>query len=248
MMKAVLKTLAISFGGGLALGAGLRLTQGPAKTTPQPAVDLDPLLARLKTVENRIVHMESSPRTAPAAAPAPSALPEKALAAFESRLAAQLADVEHLRGEIRQVDKRLGEIDSQLPVIIQSTVDIRFREVERKIQQDFEEAQNRSMSVFVETLQSKVVDRINTLESNLAEQSSTIGKLRESSLRTDENLQKMLVGIEKLVDQTRAAPPSAAAEASPPPKTEATPALEKPAEPIAARSAQPPPSHEPAGD
>jgi len=47
MMKAVLKTLAISFGGGLALGAGMRLTQGPVKSRPEPGVDLDPLLARL---------------------------------------------------------------------------------------------------------------------------------------------------------------------------------------------------------
>ena len=59
MMKAVLKTLAISFGGGLALGAGIRLTQGPAKSRRQPPVDLDPLLARIQNVESRIVEMEA---------------------------------------------------------------------------------------------------------------------------------------------------------------------------------------------
>ena len=51
MMKAVLKTLALSFGGGIALGAGIRLTQGPAKSrrgeTGVDGVNLDPLLARL---------------------------------------------------------------------------------------------------------------------------------------------------------------------------------------------------------
>src|SRR5579863_5708617 len=86
MMKAVLKTLAISFGGGLALGAGIRLTQGPARgRREEPAVDLNPLLTRLQGVENRIVEMETV-GAAPAAAP----IPEKTLAAFESRLAAQL--------------------------------------------------------------------------------------------------------------------------------------------------------------
>jgi len=235
MMKAVFKTLALSFGGGLALGAGIRLTQGPStssKTPPEPRVDLDPLLARLKNVEGRIVQMETSPPVARAAAPAASPLLDKTLAAFESKLAAQLADTEQLRGEIRRVDRHLGDLDAQLPVIIQSTVDVRFQEVERKLQQNFEEAQNRSMAAFVDTLQTKVVERISTLETNLAQQSSAIGKLRDASLRTDENLQKMLVGIEKLVDQTKVlqpepsgSPPSVAAPVPPPPPPKAEPAM-----------------------
>ena len=206
MMKAVLKTLAISFGGGLALGAGIRLTQGPTKTRSESGPDLGPLLSRLKTVESRIVEMEADQRVSPAAS-ATGHFPEKTLAAFESRLAGQLVDVEQMRGEIRRVDQRLGELDSQLPVIIQSTVDVRFQEVERKLQQDFEQAQTRSMAAFVDTLQTKVVERITTLETNLAEQSQAIGKLRDTSLRTDESLQKMLVGIERLVDQSRTAQP-----------------------------------------
>ncbi len=223
MMKSVLKTLAISFGGGLALGAGMRLAQGPAKASAPP-INLDPLLARLKDVESRIVEMETTEHAAPAASmPAPPVFVEKTLAAFESKLAAQLTDVEQLRGEIRHVDQRLGELDTQLPVLIQSTVDVRFREVEQKLQRDFEEAQSRSMAAFVETLQTKVVERISTLETNLAEQSQVIGKLRDASVRSDENLQKMLAGIERLVDQSKA-PPPAAASPPPPPEPVAEPA------------------------
>ena len=235
MMKAVLKTLALSFGGGLALGAGLRLTQGSARARREPDVDLDPVLARLKNVESRIVAMEASPR-APSAAAAPAAsLAEKTLSAFESRLAAQFGDVEQLRGEIRNIDQRLGDLDAHIPVIIQSTVDVRFQEVERKLQHDFEEAQNRSMAAFVDTLQSAVVERITALETNLADQSQAIGKLRDTSLRTDESLQKMLVGIERLVDQGRrpAPPPSAV----PAPPAESPPAaVEHAAEPAVAHS------------
>jgi uncharacterized coiled-coil protein SlyX len=245
MMKAVLKTLAISFGGGLALGAGIRLTQGPSKSPPEPRVDLDPLLTRLKNVEGRIVQMETSAPVVRAAAPAPSGVPEKTLAAFESKLAAQLADVNQLRGEIRRVDQRLGDLDTQLPVIIQSTVDVRFQEVERKLQHDFEEAQNRSMAAFVDTLQTKVVERISTLETNLAQQSSAIGKLRDASLRTDENLQKMLVGIEKLVDQTKVLQPEPSI--SPPPAAPQPPPKPEPAMTVAepARTPEPPRKLEP---
>jgi hypothetical protein len=214
MMKAVLKTLAISFGGGLALGAGIRLTQGPTKSRREPEVDLDPLLSRLKHVESRIseMEMESDARveTPVSSAPLPSEVLGQTLVAFEARLASQLNEVEHVRGDIRRVDERLADLDSQLPVLVQSTVDVRFQEVERKLQHEFEQAQTRSMAAFVDTLQSKVVDRISTLENNLVEQSHAIGKLRDASQRSDENLQKMLVGIERLVDQTKAPPPAPA--------------------------------------
>jgi uncharacterized coiled-coil protein SlyX len=252
MMKAVLKTLAISFGGGLALGAGIRLTQGPARTRrEEPPVDLNPLLTRLQSVENRIVEMET----------VTPAVSENTLAAFESRVASQLGDVEQLRGEVDVIDRRVGKLDAQIPglvqsavdvrfdqvqhklhqdfeetqnrsmevfvetlqnrvleipAIVQSTVDIRFNEVQQKLQHDFEEAQSRSMAAFVDTLQSRVVDRINTLETNLVDQSEAIGKLRDTSLRTDESLQKMLVGIERLVDQSRAQQPEPAPQAPAP--------------------------------
>ena len=176
------------------------------------------------------------------AAPVPSPVVEKTLAAFELGLPRSSADVQQLRSEIRGVDCRLAEADSHLPVIIQSTVDVRFREAEqklqrsfeeaqnrsmasfadtvqttvdarfhdaeRKLQQDFEEAQSRSMAAFAETLQTKVVERISSLENNLAEQSSAIGKLRDTSLRTDENLQGPGLCIERLVDQSRTPPPA----------------------------------------
>lgn len=238
MMKAVLKTLAISFGGGLALGAGIRLAQGP-KSRREPGVDLDPLLSRLRNVESRISEMEvvSTTRIEPpaSAAPLPSEVLGQSLVAFEARLASQLNDVEQIRGDMRRVDERLADLDSQLPVLVESTVDVRFQEAERKLQHEFEEAQSRSMAAFVDTLQSKVVDRISTLESNLAEQSQAIGKLRDASQRSDENLQKMLAGIERLVDQTKT-PPPAPAPVSPAPVPVAVP-RESPASVYEAASA-----------
>jgi uncharacterized coiled-coil protein SlyX len=207
MMKAVLKTLAISFGGGLALGAGIRLTQGAAKSRRETEVDLDPLLSRLQNVESRIVEIASGARVEPApSGPVPSDVLGKTLVAFEARLAAQSDDVEQLRDDIRRVDQCLGDLDTQLPVLVQSTVDVRFQQAEQKLQHDFEQSQSRTMTAFVETLQTKVVERMSTLEVNLAEQSQAIGKLRDASARSDENLQKMLVGIERLVDQSRVSP------------------------------------------
>jgi len=219
MMKTVLKTLAITFGGGLALGAGFRLGQESKKSNKDQNFEIDPLLSRLKSVENRIIQIETAARTAQHSAPhVESATPApvvQSLAAFETKLAAHVSEVERLRNQVRTVDQRVNQLDSHLPVIVQSTVDVRFREVETRLQQEFEQAQSRSMDAFVSTLQDKVVDRISTLEINLAEQSHAIGSLRDASLKTDENLQKMLLGIDRLVEQTRT--PAASAPVPPPP-------------------------------
>lgn len=234
MMKAVLKTLALSFGGGLALGAGIRLTQGAPGSRREPPLDLDPLLNRLKNVETRILHMESAAlaesTAGAAAAPAFAAAAEQTLTEFESRLAAQAAQVGQLRGEFQSLDHRLDhrleELDAKIPAIVESTVDVRFQEVARELRQDlqdFEGAQARSMEAFVQTLQNKVVERMLTLETNLNDQSDVIGKLRDASLKTDENLQKMLAGIEQLVGQARTAPSSGIPSAAPPGRTGAEP-------------------------
>lgn len=238
MMKAVLKTLAISFGGGLALGAGIRLTQGAAKPRREAEIDLDPLLSRLQNVESRIGEIEFGAHVepTPATGPLPSEVLGKTLLAFEARLAAQVSGVDELRQDIKRVDQCLADLDSQLPVLVQSTVDVRFEQIEKKLQHEFEEAQSRSMTAFVETLQTKVVERISTLEVNLAEQSHAIGKLRDASARSDENLQKMLVGIEQLVDQSRASPPTPA-PVSPPPPAPAVVPRESPASVYEAASA-----------
>ena len=199
----------------------MRLAQGPTKSRREPGVDLDPLLSRLKDVESRISEMEqeSGAHIEPpmSAAPLPTEVLGQSLVAFEARLASQLNDVEQIRGDIQRVDERLADLDSQLPVLVQSTVDVRFQAVEKKLQQEFEQAQTRSMAAFVDTLQSKVVDRISTLETNLVEQSQAIAKLRDASQRSDENLQKMLAGIERLVDQSKAPPSPPAPVAVAPP-------------------------------
>ena len=236
MMKTVLKTLAITFGGGLALGAGFRLGQESHKSRKDSNLEIDPLLSRLRSVENRIIQIETTARAAQHSAShaesATLAPVAQTLAAFETKLAAQVSEVERLRNQVRTVDQRVNELDSHLPVIVQSTVDVRFREVETRLQQEFEQAQSRSMEAFVSTLQDRVVDRISTLEVNLAEQSHAIGSLRDASLKTDENLQKMLVGIERLVDQTRTPAPSAPAPPAPAPPAAPVPPVSDRAFPV----------------
>src|SRR6266851_10228619 len=102
-----------------------------------------------------------------------------------------------------ELGRKVEHLETRLPQIVEANVGTRFDDIELKLQKNFEEAQNRSMDSFVQTIQTKVVLRISTLETSLLEQSAAIGKLREASTKTDQNLQKMLAGIERLCDQSR---------------------------------------------
>lgn len=226
MIKSLLKTLAISFGGGLALGAGIKLGQGPAKERGSAEVDLNPLLDRLDDVEDRIVKVESTVLSRDNGAPAAAAfdavaagagLVESALAEQSVKLESHAREMTSLRHEMQMVDRRRADqmtelgrkvehLETRLPQIVEANAGARFEEIERKLQKNFEEAQGRSMDSFVQTIQTRVVQRISTLETSLLEQSEAIGKLREASTKTDLNLQKMLAGIERLCDQSRPLP------------------------------------------
>src|ERR1035441_8234345 len=71
--SSVWRNLAVTFGGGLALGAvGMKLTQTalrPVEFAPRPEPNLNPLTGRLDSMERRLERMEHAPVPArPAAA------------------------------------------------------------------------------------------------------------------------------------------------------------------------------------
>jgi hypothetical protein len=193
-MKRLLKALAISFGGGLALGAGIRIGQASVKARPRSESEADPLLQRLDAVEGRIVRVESSVRVHPAAG---SVSPAIAAAKFSPE------DLQALSANIRGVDRKIDELESRLPGLIRAGVAERVDEVYVTLRREIEEVHNRAVQALVDTLQNQVMQRMSIIEGSLTEQSKAIGDLRLSSMRTDQSLQKMLAGIEQLRDQSK---------------------------------------------
>jgi hypothetical protein len=196
-MKGVLKALAISFGGGLALGAGIKIGQASVKAPSRPESEVDPLLRRLDAVEGRIVRVESSVR---AQSSPGSVSPSTAAANFSAE------DLQLLSANIRNVDHKIDELESRLPGLIRGGVTERVDEVYVTLRREIEEVHNRAIQALVDTLQNQVMQRMSVIEGSLTEQSRAIGDLRQSSMRTDQSLQKMLAGIEQLRDQSK--PPS----------------------------------------
>ncbi len=207
-MKGVLKALAISFGGGLALGAGIKIGQASVKARrPQSESEVDPLVQRLDAVEGRIVRMESSVRIQPSAR---TVSPGAAAANFSTQ---NVEALQALSANIRNVDHKIEELETRLPGLIRSGVTERVDEVYVTLRREIEEVHNRAVQALVDTLQNQVMQRMSVIETGLTEQSKAIGDLRHSSMRTDQSLQKMLAGIEQLRDQSRPpSPPRADAE------------------------------------
>lgn len=220
MSKKILTGFAVTLGAGLAFGIGTKLGRSSAARRPN-ILDLEPLVDRLDNVENRILEVETRFTTgnAHSSGAADSALDRDLLGQnmmrMESRLSAQNKQIDELRREIQTVETRgahqvlsfnqkLAEVEARLPAEIEANVGERIAALEQKLQADFRQTHSRTVDLFVQTIESKVVQRISALEQSLAEHSNTIVGLREKSLSTDENLQRLLAAVEKLCAQTAA--------------------------------------------
>ncbi len=74
----------------------------------------------------------------------------------------------------------------------------KIEELEHRLRGQFTEIHHQTVDTFVETIERRVVGRISAIENSLVEQAHSIVSLREKSLRTDDNLQRLLEAVEKL--------------------------------------------------
>ena len=116
--SSVWRSLAVTFGGGLALGAvGMKLTQTALRPMEIPArSEPDPVTDRLSSVERRLERVEQAPapaRTAAAgrAAPAPAPMDQKVLEAVIGAVEARLHE------HAGPMDRRLADLEARLAVM-----------------------------------------------------------------------------------------------------------------------------------
>jgi len=114
--SSVWRNLAVTFGGGLALGAvGMKLTQTalrPVETTPRS--DPNTYSDRLGHMERRLERLEHAPAPAPDAAaahPIPAAIDQKVLEAVIGAVDARLHE------HAGQIDRRLADLEARVAVM-----------------------------------------------------------------------------------------------------------------------------------
>jgi hypothetical protein len=202
--------LAASVGGGILLGAGIRL--GEAIVGRDPSVTRDSenggrLEARLGALEDRLINLETAgPGASDASRPIAGDASRHRDSAADARGERQTAAVAAIRSELSREDERvaaLSQIGAQLRVELQGwleqSVGSRMADVEAKLRAESDDARRQMLDAFAESVQTRVTHRISRLEEEVAGQSAAMGELRDCSLRTEQSLQKLLGGLDRLL-------------------------------------------------
>lgn len=216
-MAKLINILAASIGGGVVLGAGIRMVE--RMTVERMAADRadlpggpGELLGRLDSLEQRLARVENAasavtacpPESAPAVEVA--AAMDHAFSSVHSRLHAQQAEVDGMRTQLASANLGIAHLqrkDELLREELRGWVDENVRErlaaAEVKLQRSIESTQKSTLDALVEGVQTRVIARISKLEEEVAGQSAAMADLRECSLSTERSMQKLLEGIDRLV-------------------------------------------------
>jgi len=155
-----------------------------------------PILDRLDEIDNRVAQMEEG------AAPVP--------ADPRGWLSNQLADtLRDPRGGDVVVGRSVRDLEARLPQLIEEAVTRRFHQMANKLQEEIEETHLRTLETFVRNIQVKLVQRVSALETDMAKQAEAMHQLRDYSQRTEDNLSRLISGVDRLAQELpkRLAPP-----------------------------------------
>ena len=173
------------------LGAGIRLGEAIASQLPASTSEAaGKLTERLGDLEHRLQRLESE---------SPAFAPEQP----EEPTEVAFAPAERVREELRGW--------------LEETVSFRMTEVENRLRAETERGQKQMLDAFAESVETRVIQRISRLESEVASQSAAMADLRECSLRTEHSVHKLLGGLDKLIPKS--APPAEEAAGVPRPET-----------------------------
>jgi DNA-binding NarL/FixJ family response regulator len=143
-----------------------------------------PILDRLDEIDSRVAQMEEGDAPVPANP--------------RGWLTRQLADTLTDPRSDLAVSRTAGELEARLPEMIEEAVTRRFNQMADKLQQEIEESHVRTLETFVKNIQVKLVQRVSALEQDMSRQAEAMHQLREYSQRTEDNLSRLINGVDKL--------------------------------------------------
>jgi len=212
MANSLVKGLALTLGGGIAVGLGIKIGQTSVPSRrPEESIDFTPVLDRIEGVESRIITVESQQAAMAALAEAqPMVIPS--VQELEDQVKSQASVVEQLRAAIQEAvtkhDARIDDLgyavsnlESKIPELIDESIKPRFEELHDRVQREMQETASQTLEVFADRIQARVVEKISSIEGDLNRQSEAINHLRDYSLKTDQSLERLLSGVESLADK-----------------------------------------------
>lgn len=198
-MGNLIKILAASVGGGLVLGAGIRLGEAMvARETGTPAGkrhmdSAGHLAGRLGAIENRLQSLENGLESAQ-----PAAIAVR-FDAQEAELAAVRAQLKKEQRQIEELGGAAGRLRGELQDWLETSVSTRMSDVETRLKAESERSQRQMLDAFVESVQTRVIQRISGLEEEVSSQSAAMSELRACSLRTEQSMQRLLTELGRVV-------------------------------------------------
>jgi len=171
------------------------------------AEGIRPILDRLDEIEGRVGDMESG--DAP--------VPGNVRGWLNSEIADTLRDNRSGSKDLA-LGKSMGDLEARLPQLIEEAVTARFHNMASKLQAEIEETHVRTLETFVKNIQVKLVQRVSALENDMGKQAEAMHQLQEYSQRTEDNLSRLISGVDKLAQDL---PRRLAAPAGPLPSLDA---------------------------
>ena len=234
-MAKLINILAVSLGSGLVMGAGLRALENWAPHNLEPAPGHIPdhpvrrvtergvseedkqVLARLGGLENRLEQIAEA---------APLARQDLAASgdAICARLDAHQAETDQIMSRLEEAERnviRANETNERLGTELRerALADVREQldEIEQRLARNMGATRQETLDALADGVQHRVAMRIAQLENDVTGQAATLLELRDCSVKTEQSIQKLLLGIDRLVivqeeaRQAASAPPVAMA-------------------------------------
>ena len=192
-MAKLIHILAASVGGGLVLGASIRLGEAigvSAQKRERPE-------ARKPDLTNRLEQKVQTQATRPSGW-APKW--QSAFASVTARVDRQQAEMQALRNQITIPAQPRGtatEPALDLHRQISDELDRRLAGLEEKFHLTLEAANRETVEAMVSSIERKLASKIHQLEVEISDQSAAVAALRDCSLQSERSIQRLLTVMER---------------------------------------------------
>ena len=211
-MAKFLHILAASVGGGLVLGAGIRLGEAicaSGETTSgqnkggrrrREVEGGDELTQRLDRIEYEVLNRR---RDSGVAQPAGA---DPALAGVVERMDRQQREMETMRRQISDATRALDsagtgqrDLRGELHRELTGELDRRLAAVEESLHRTLDASNREAVESMVSTIEKRLAPRIARLETELSGQSASVAELREYALQSERSILRLLTALEKTI-------------------------------------------------
>jgi hypothetical protein len=209
-MAKFLHILAASVGGGLVLGAGIRLGEaicgsrehkggrrGREPEAVRARVDRNEVIARLDRIEREVPGGRESGESR-------SGRGDPALPGVVDRMDRQQREMEAMRRQISEASKALAsagigrhDLRGELHRELTSELDRRLAAVEEGLHRSLDASNREAVEAMVSTIEKRLAPRIARLETEITGQSASVAELREYALQSERSILRLLTALEK---------------------------------------------------